>query len=87
MGVDPGTKQASLIFMSSFTWKLVHWTRHNIEALHSLSYVTQIVDLVRYSFVIKYYQAQYLNLLLVKLEQGNLDIPNYTRKLNDYHSF
>ena len=25
--------------------------------------------------------------LLVKLEQGNLDVPDYTRKFNDYYSF
>ncbi len=25
--------------------------------------------------------------LLVESEQGNLDVPNYTRKFNDYNSF
>jgi hypothetical protein len=36
--------------------------------------------------VIKDYQAENLN-LLVKLEQGNLDVPEYTRKFNDYYKF
>ena len=37
--------------------------------------------------MIKDYQAKNLN-LLVKLERGNnLDVPNYTRKFNDYYSF
>jgi hypothetical protein len=36
--------------------------------------------------VIKDYQAENLN-LLVKLEQGNSDVPDYTRKFNDYYSF
>ena len=45
MGVDPETKQASLILMSSFTGKLGHWAQHNIEALYSLNSVTQLVDL------------------------------------------
>jgi hypothetical protein len=40
MGVDPETKQASLIFMSSFTGKLGHWAQQNIEALYSLTSVT-----------------------------------------------
>jgi hypothetical protein len=48
--------------------------------------MTQLVDLVRFSFVIKDYQVENLN-LLVKLEQGNSDVPDYTPKLNDYHSF
>ncbi len=77
MGVDPATKQASLILMSSFTRKLGHWAQQNVEALYSLTFVTQLVDLVRYSFVIKDYQAENLN-LLVKLEQGNSNVPDYT---------
>ena len=40
MGVDPETKQASLILMSSFTVKLGHWAQHNTEALYSLNNVT-----------------------------------------------
>jgi len=84
--VDPETNQASLILMSFFTGKLGHWAQQNIEALYSLNYVTQLVDLVRSSFVIKDCQAKKMN-LLVKLEQGNLDVPDYTRKLNDYYSF
>ena len=51
MGVDPETKQASLILMSSFNGKLGHWAQHNTEALYSLTFVTQFVDLVRSSFV------------------------------------
>jgi len=54
--------------------------------LYSLTSVTQLVDLVRSSFVIKDYQAENLN-LLVKLEHGNSDVPDYTRKFNDYYSF
>jgi len=86
MGVDPATKQASLFLISSFTGKLRHWAQHNTEALYSLNFVTQLVDLLRYGFVIKDYQAKNLN-LLVKLEQGYSDVPDYTRKFNDYHSF
>ena len=48
--------------------------------------MTQLVDLVRSSFVIKDYQAEKLN-LLVKLGQINSDVPDYIRKFNDYHSF
>ncbi len=84
MSVDPETKQASLSLMFSFTGKFGHVAQHNNEALYSLTFVTQIVDLVRSSFVIKDCQAENLN-LLVKLEQGNLDVPDYTRKFNDYH--
>ena len=36
--------------------------------------------------MIKDYQAENLN-LLIKLEQGNLDVPDYTRKFNDYYIF
>ena len=86
MGVDSDTKQASLILMSSFTGKLGHLAQQNTEALYSLISVTQLVDIVRSSFVIKDYRAENLN-LLVKLEQGNSDVPDYTRKFNDYNSF
>jgi hypothetical protein len=86
MGVDPETNQASLILLSSFTGKLGHWAHQNTEALYSLTYVTQLVDLVRSSFVIKDYQAENLK-LLAKLEEGNSDVPDYTRKFNDYYSF
>jgi hypothetical protein len=87
MGVDPETKRASLILMSSFIGKLGHWAQQNTEAMYSLTYVTQLVEyLVRSSFVIKDYQAENLN-LLVKLEQGNSDVPDYTRKFSDYYSF
>ncbi len=54
--------------------------------MYSLTFAIQLVDLVRSSFVIKNYQANNLN-LLVKLEQGNSDVSDYTRKLNDYYSF
>jgi hypothetical protein len=86
MGVVLETKQASLIGMSSFIGKLGHWAQHNVEALYSLTCVTQLVDLARYRFVIKNYQAKNLN-LLVKMEQGDSDVPNYTQKFNDYHNF
>ncbi len=49
MGVDPDNKHASLILMSSFTGKLGHWAQQNTEALYSLTFVTQLVDLVRSS--------------------------------------
>ena len=48
--------------------------------------MTQLVDLVSPGFVIKYYQAKIL-ILLIKLELGNSDVPDYIRKFNDYHSF
>jgi hypothetical protein len=86
MGVDIETKQASLILMSSFTGKLGHWAQQNTEALHSSTSVTQLVDLVRSYFVIKDYQAENINLLF-KLEQGNSDVPDYTRKFNDDNRF
>ncbi len=63
MGVDPETKQASIIILSSFIVKLRHWAQHNTEALYGLTYVTHLVDLVRTSFVMKDYQAENLNLL------------------------
>jgi hypothetical protein len=72
--------------MSSFTRKFGHWAQQNTEVLHSLTSVTQLVYLERISFVIKDYQAENLN-LLVKLEQGNSDVSDYTRKFNVYHSF
>ena len=40
IGVDPETKQASLILMSSFTRELGHWAQHNTETLYSLTFVT-----------------------------------------------
>jgi hypothetical protein len=86
MGVDPETKQASLVLMSSFTRKLKHWAQQNTEALYSLKSVTQLTDLVRFGFVIKDCQAENLN-LSVELEQGNSNVPDYNRKFNDYHSF
>jgi len=61
--------------VSSFTGKLGHWAQQNIEALYSLTSMTQLVDLVRHSFVIKDYQTENLN-LFVKLEQGNSDVPD-----------
>ena len=68
MGIDLETKQASLLLMSSFTGKSGHWAQQDNEALYSLNSITQLVDLVRFGFVIKDYQAENLN-LLVKLEQ------------------
>jgi len=67
MGVDPEIKHASFIRMSSFIGKLGHWAHHNNEALYSLTFVTQLVDLARSSFVKKDYQAENLN-FLVKLK-------------------
>jgi hypothetical protein len=67
MGVDYETKQASLILMSSFIGKLGHWAQPNTAALYGLTFVSQLVDLARSSFVIKDYQAENLN-LLIKLE-------------------
>jgi hypothetical protein len=64
MGIDPDTTQASLILMSSFIGKLGHWAQQNTEALYNLTSVTQLVDLVRSSFLIKDYQAENLNSLL-----------------------
>ena len=58
MGVDLETKQASLILMHSFTGKLGHWAQQNTDALYSLTFVTQLVGLVRSSFEIKDYTKQ-----------------------------
>ena len=57
MGVNPETKQASLILMSSFIGNLGYWAQQNTEALYSITFVAQLVDLVRSSFVIKDYHA------------------------------
>jgi hypothetical protein len=86
MGVDPNTKQASLIVMASFSGKLGHWAQHHTEALYNLNSVSQLTDFVRSSFVIKDYQVEHLQ-HLVRIEQSNLDISEYTRKFNDSHSF
>ena len=89
-GVDPKAKQARLILVSSFTQLLggwdIDWAQQKTKALYCLNIVTQLVDLVMPGFVIKDYQAHILN-LLVKLEQGNSDVPDYTRKVNDYNIF
>jgi hypothetical protein len=77
MGVDPETKQASFILVSSIIGKLGHWAHQNIEALYGLTSVTQLVDLVRSSFVIKDCQTENLN-LLVKVDQRNSGGPDYT---------
>jgi hypothetical protein len=81
MGVDPDTRQASLILMSSFTGKLGHWAQQNI-VLYNLNSVSQLVDFVRSSFVVKDYLAKHLQ-LLIKCEQNGLDISEYIRKFND----
>jgi hypothetical protein len=86
MGVDPDTRQASLILMSSFTGKLGHWAHQNAEVLYNLNSVSQLVDFVRSSFVVKDYQAEHLQ-LLIKCEQNGLDISEYIRKFNDSYSF
>ena len=43
MGVDPNTRQASLILISSFTGKQGHWAQQNIEVLYNLNFVSQLV--------------------------------------------
>jgi len=86
MDDDPETKQASLVLMSSFVGKLGHWVQQNIEVVYSLASAIQLVDLVRFGFVIEDCQVENSN-LLVKSEQGNSDVPDYTRKFNDYHVF
>ena len=86
MGVDPDTKQASLILMSFLTGKLGHWAHQNTEVLYYLSYVSQLVDFVRSKFVVTNYQAEHLQ-LLIKVEQSGLDISDYIRKFNDSYKF
>ena len=55
IGVDPGTKEASLILMSSFTEKLGHWAQLNTEVLYNLIFVSQLVEFVKSSFVVSDY--------------------------------
>ena len=86
MGIEPDTKQASLILMSSFTGKLGHWAHHNTEVLYNLNYVSQLVDFVSSSFVVKDYQAENLQ-LLIKVEQNGLDISEYIPKFNNSFIF
>jgi hypothetical protein len=86
MDVDPNTRQASLILMSSLTGKLGHWAHQNTEVLYNLKYVPQLVEFVRSSFVVKDYQAKHLQ-LLIKIEQTGIDISDYIRKFNDSYSF
>jgi len=40
MVVDPNTRQASLILMSSFTGKLGHWAHHNTDVLYNVNYMS-----------------------------------------------
>ena len=86
MGVDPDTRQSNLILMPSFTGKLGHWAQQNIDVLYNFNFVSQLVDFVRSSFVVKDYQAEHLQ-LLIKVEQNGLDISEYIRKFNDSYSF
>jgi len=86
MGVDPETKQASLILIISFTGKLGHWAKQNTEVLYSLNCVSQLVEFVRSGFVVKESQAEHLQLLIRK-EQNGLDISDFIRKFNDSYSF
>jgi len=86
MDVDPYTRQANLILISSFTGKLGHWAHQNTEVLYNLNSVSQLVDFVRSNFVVKDYQAEHLQ-LLSKVEQNGLDISEYIRKFNDSYSF
>jgi len=87
MGVDPYTRQANFIQMSSFTGKLGHGAYQNTEVLYNLNFVSQLADFVRNSFVVKDYQAEHLQLLLIEVEQNGLDISEYIRKFNDSYSF
>ena len=48
--------------------------------------MSQLVDFVRSSFVVKDYQAEHLQ-LLIKVEQNGLEISDYIRKFNDSYSF
>jgi hypothetical protein len=75
MGVDPDTRQASLILMSSFTGKPGRWAQHNTEVLYNLNSVSQLVDFVKNSFVVKDYQAEHLQ-LLIKCEKMVLTFRN-----------
>ena len=86
MGVDPDTRQASLILMSSFTGKMGHWAHQNTKVLYILNFVSQLVDLVRSSFVVKDCKVKHLQ-LLIKCEQNGIDISEYIRKFNDSYSF
>jgi hypothetical protein len=86
MGIDPDTRQASLILMSSFTGKLGHWAHQNTEVLYNRNSVSQFVDFVRSSFVVKDYQAEHLQ-LLIKCEQNGPHHSEYIRKFNDSYSF
>ena len=87
MGVDPNTRQANLILMSSFTGRLGHWAHQNTEFFYNLNFVALLVYFVRSSsFVVKDYQAEHLQ-LLIKVEQNGLEISDYIRKFNDSYSF
>ena len=86
MDVDSDTRQANLILMSSFTGELGHWAQQNTEVLYNINSVSQLVEFVISSFVVKGYQAEHLQ-LLIKIEQDGLDISDYIRKFNDSYSF
>ena len=52
MDVDPKTKQANFIRMSSFLGKLGNWAT---KVLYNLHFVSQLVEFVRIGFVVKDY--------------------------------
>jgi hypothetical protein len=72
--------------MFSFTGRLGHWAQQNNEVLYNLKSVSELVDFVRSSFVVKDYQAEHLQ-LLIKVEQNGLYISEYIRKFNNSYSF
>jgi hypothetical protein len=86
MSVDHETKQANSILMFSFTGKLRHWAHQTTEILYNLHFVSQIVEFVRSSFVVKDHQAEPLQ-LLIKTKQNSVDILDDIRKFNDSYSF
>jgi hypothetical protein len=67
MGVDPETKQSSLIHVFSFTRKVGHWAQQNTGVLYNLNFVSQLLDFVRSSFVAKDYKTRHLQ-FLIKIE-------------------
>ncbi len=80
-GVDPNSKEAVKIVVSSFTGSLGNWAANHADEVFKLSSIDALTAFVRVSFSNRDLEGKNLY-SLIKLDQGDKSLHEYTQEFN-----
>jgi hypothetical protein len=84
-GVDPNSREAVTVVVSSFTGSLGNWAADHADEIYKLDSIDALTAYARVSFSNKYLEGKNLY-SLIKLDKGDKSLHEYTQEFNSSYS-